>query len=148
MPKVYMFPNPKFGKPTAGGGPPNQSAKMADDVVAHLPGVKAHLSATARTIAARASGRLMTVKMMSSRSQGAMGSRIVVSQGVIDSYVSLDDTRSDGAAWQIEATHGVLKSALPRGRASLARPNGFAIGAKFPDRKPPKGLVINLDPLA
>lgn len=145
MPQVYMFPNPRFGMPTA-SGEPEESAHLADPHVAHLPGVAAHLEAAAKTIAARAAGRLATVKAGSATSAGAQGSRITVERGALDRYVKLDDTRSDGAAWKIEADHGILTSSAPRGQASLERPEGFVIAAGFPDRKPPKGLVVNLEP--
>lgn len=142
MPHVYMFPNPRFGMPTGPKGEPEKSAHLADPHVAHLPGVEAHLAATAKTIAARSSARLNTVKSMSSTSAGPKGSRIRVMSGVIDRYVVLDDTRSDKAAWIIEREHGILASATPRGRKTLARSDGHVDGAEHPDRKPPKGLVI------
>lgn len=145
MPVVYMFPNPDFGKPTASGDP-EQSAHLADPHVAHLPGVQFHLEAVAKTVAARSAARLATVKAMSTRSEGAKGSRIAIEKGALDRYVKLDDTRSAGAAWKIEKDHGILESATPRGRESLAQKDGYVIASAFPDRKPPKGLVINLDP--
>lgn len=145
MPQVYMFPNPSFGKPTA-SGEPEESAHLADPHVAHLIGVQFHLEAVAKTVAARAAGRLATVKATSTRSEGAGGSRITIEKGALDRYVKLDDTRSDGAAWKIEKDHGILASATPMGRASLAQQQGFVTASLFPDRKPPKGLVINLDP--
>lgn len=144
MPHVYMFPNPDFGKPTAGGGPPESSALLADPHVAHLPGVKAHVRATARTVAARAAGRLNTVKAMSERSEGPMGSRIVLESGVVDSYVVLNDERSAHAAWKINSDHGILDAAMPKGRASLARTHSDYMRSEYPDTKPPKGLVIEL----
>lgn len=146
MPHVYMFPNPRFGLPTA-SGKPETSAHLADPHVAGLPGVKVHLGAVAKTIAARSAGRLATVKATSSHSDGPRGSRITIMSGVIDQYVVLDDTRSDRAAWKIEKDHGILASATPRGRASLAGAEGHIEGAEHPDRKPPKGLVINDGPL-
>lgn len=146
MPRVYMFPNPRFGKPTHGGGPPNQSAKLADDKVAHIPGVSAVLGAHAKTVAARASARLMGVKAMSDRSEGAAGSRIALESGVIDKYIILDDTNSARAAWKIEKDHGVLVSSMMKSRSSLVRPAKYSRYASFFDRNPPKGLVINVGP--
>lgn len=144
MPHVYMFPNPDFGKPTAGGGPPESSALMADPVVAALPGVKVHARATAKTIGARAAARLNTVKAASNRSEGVQGSRIQLDSGVIDSYVILSDERSAHAAWKINSDHGILAGATPRGRATLARRHSDYKRSEYPDAKPPKGLVIEL----
>lgn len=146
MPQVYMFPNPNFGKPTAGGGPPESSALMADPVVAALPGVEAHIRATAKTIGARAAARLNTVKAASSRSEGARGSRIQLDSGVIDSYVILNDERSAHAAWKINSQHGILDKAMPKGKASLTRKRSDYARSEYPDVKPPKGLVIELGP--
>ena len=144
MPQVYMFPNPNFGRPTAGGGPPESSALMADPLVAALPGVKAHVRAAAKTIGARAAARLNTVKAASDRSEGVRGSRIQLESGVIDSYVALNDERSAHAAWKINSDHGILAGAMPKGRASLARKRSDYARSEYPDTKPPKGLVIEL----
>lgn len=145
MPRVYMFPNPKFGMPTGPNGEPEKSAHLADPHVAHLPGVKGVVGATARTIAARSTARLNTVKATSSSSDGSGGSRIRIMSGIIDQYVVLDDTRSDSAAWIIEKEHGILSSSTPRGRKSLAGKTSHVTGAEHPDRKPPKGMVIRVD---
>lgn len=120
MPKVYMYPNPDFGKMTR-AGVPEESVYKADPLVAHLPGVEAVLGSVATSIAARASGRLMTVKAGSDRSEGAMGSFIELEHGALDYYVILNDERSDKAAAKINQDHGILSSATPAGRPRLAR---------------------------
>jgi len=145
MPHVYMFPNPDFGKPTASGAP-EMSALLADPLVARLPGVGATLGATQRTVAARAAARLNTVKAASATSEAPGGSKIRIMSGVIDQYVVLDDTASAGAAWKIEADHGILASATPRGSASMSRRESDVKRSEVPDIKPPKGLVIHIGP--
>ena len=66
-----------------------------DDIVAHLPGVKAEVYAKAQEGAGRASGVLAA-----HRYQGH--SRITVTRGTLDAFVSLDDTRGQHAAAAIE----------------------------------------------
>lgn len=66
-----------------------------DDIVAHLPGVKAAVYAKAKDGAGRASAVLAA-----HRYQGH--SRITVTRGTVDSFVSLDDTRGQHAAAAIE----------------------------------------------
>lgn len=66
-----------------------------DDIVAHLPGVKAEVRATANKGAARAEAVLQA-----HRYEGH--SRITVTTGSLDAFVNLDDTRGDHAAAAIE----------------------------------------------
>lgn len=122
MPKVYMYPNPRLGMPTRSGAP-ETSVFLADPLVAHLPEVQAHLGAVASTMAARAAGRLATVKALSTRSAGPLGSFIQLEHGYLDYYVILNDTRSDWAAAAIESDHGILESAIPLGQGRLAVPS-------------------------
>lgn len=120
MPKVYMYPNPDLGKMTR-AGVPEKSVYMADPVAAHLPGVEAVLGSVATSIAARATGRLMTVKAGSDRSEGAGGSFIELEHGALDYHVILNDERSDKAAAKINKDHGILNKAMPAPRPRLAR---------------------------
>lgn len=140
-----MFPNPRLGMPTA-SGEPEKSVYLADPHVAHLEGVKAALAAASKPIAARAAGRLMTVKALSDRSAGPMGSRIQVMDGVIDYYVVLDDQRSDFAAAKIEKDHGILSSATPVGREALAYDDKYVRAAEGKLRRPPRGLEVDSEP--
>lgn len=122
MPKVYMYPNPRLGMPVRGvKGAVETSIFMADPHVAKLAGVEAVLTKTASTIAARASARLNTVKILSERSAGPKGSFIEMEHGYLDFYVILNDERSDSAAAAIERDHGILKASSLRGIARLAR---------------------------
>lgn len=143
MPKVYMFPNPRFGFPTK-AGVPEKSVYLADPLVAEEGGVKAVVGAAAKTIAARSAGRLATVKASSTRSEGPQGSRIKLEEGFLDWYVILDDERSDFAAAKIEKDHGILKGSTPSGERRLAHDVDFA---KEKLNKVPKGVEVNLDPL-
>lgn len=88
-----------------------------DDVVAHLPGVKAELRSTATKGGAKAQAILDA-----HRDTGA--SRITVTHGSLDYFVSLDDTRGDHAAAAIE--YG--RSGGERGGATQGV---FALGGAF-----------------
>lgn len=66
-----------------------------DDIVAHLPGVRAEVRATAQKGAAKAEAVLAA-----HRYEGH--SRITVTTGSLDAFVNLDDTRGDHAAGAIE----------------------------------------------
>jgi hypothetical protein len=88
-----------------------------DAIVAHLPGVRAELRSTAEAGAARAEAVLAA-----HRDTG--DSRITVTHGKLDYWVSLDDTRGDVAAAAIEygrsggergATQGVFALAAAFG---------------------------------
>ncbi len=70
-------------------------AFFTDDWVAHLPGVRAELRVTADRGGARAQAILDA-----HRDTG--DSRITVTRGSLDYFVSLDDTRGDHAAAAIE----------------------------------------------
>lgn len=75
-----------------------------NEIVAHLPGVRRALKEEAQAGAARAKAKLAM-----HRDTGA--SRIVVSQGTVDAWVGLDDTRGDLAAGIINITTGALGAA-------------------------------------
>jgi hypothetical protein len=66
-----------------------------DEIVAHLPGVIGAVHDTAKAGGARAEAILAA-----HRAEGH--SRITVTRGSVDSFVSLDDTRGDHAAAAIE----------------------------------------------
>ena len=66
-----------------------------DDIIAHLPGVRAEIRSTAEAGGARAQAVLDA-----HRDTG--DSRILVTHGKLDYWVSLDDTRGDVAAAAIE----------------------------------------------
>lgn len=76
-----------------------------NSIVAHLPGVIGAVSRTARMGVGKASA-----KLASHRDTGA--SRITFSHGRVDSFVSLDDTRGDRAAWRINVETGALDAAF------------------------------------
>lgn len=76
-----------------------------NDYIAHLSGVR-----TAVRSEARAGGARARAKLAAHRDTG--DSRIVVSYGSVDAFVSLDDTRGDQAAGIINNTTGALGSAF------------------------------------
>lgn len=69
-----------------------------NDTVAHLPGVRRALKKQANRMAAIASGVL-------AEHRHAGHASIEVTQGSVDSFVSLDDTRGQRAAAAIEFGH-------------------------------------------
>jgi hypothetical protein len=85
-----------------------------DDIVAHLPGVKAEVYATAQKGAARAEGILAA-----HRYEGH--SRITVTRGSLDAFVSLDDTRGDHAAAAIEYGRSGGRGGATQGVHALSR---------------------------
>jgi len=85
-----------------------------DDIVAHLPGVKAEVYATAQAGAGRAEGVLAA-----HRYEGH--SRITVTRGSLDAFVSLDDTRGDHAAAAIEYGRSGGRGGATQGVHALAR---------------------------
>jgi len=85
-----------------------------DDIVAHLPGVKAEVYATAQKGASRAEGVLAA-----HRYEGH--SRITVTRGSLDAFVSLDDTRGDHAAAAIEYGRSGGRGGATQGVHALSR---------------------------
>lgn len=85
-----------------------------DDIVAHLPGVKAEVYATAQKGAGRAEGILAA-----HRYEGH--SRITVTRGSLDAFVSLDDTRGDHAAAAIEFGRSGGRGGATQGVHALSR---------------------------
>ena len=84
-----------------------------DDIVAHLPGVKAEVYATAAEGQARAQAILDA-----HRYTGA--SRITLTHGSLDAFVSLDDTRGDHAAAAIEYGRSGGRGGATQGVFALA----------------------------
>lgn len=84
-----------------------------DDIVAHLPGVKAEVYATAAKGQARAKAILDA-----HRYTGA--SRITLTRGTLDAFVSLDDTRGDHAAAAIEYGRSGGRGGATQGVFALA----------------------------
>jgi uncharacterized protein DUF5403 len=82
-----------------------------NSIVAHLPGVKQALASEARRGANRARGRLARHKLPPPAGYSQGHSFIDVTQGTIDSFVGLNDTRGDHAAGAIEALLGILNGA-------------------------------------
>lgn len=85
-----------------------------DDIVAHLPGVKAEVRATANKGAARAEAVLQA-----HRYEGH--SRITVTTGSLDAFVNLDDTRGDHAAAAIEYGRSGGRGGATQGVHALSR---------------------------
>jgi hypothetical protein len=74
------------------------SEKALNTVVARIPGVHDALGGVARRVAGAAKGRLAVHKF-----QGH--SRITITEGDVDWFVNLDDSRGDHAAMSIEFGH-------------------------------------------
>lgn len=83
--------------------------KACREETAHLPELRKELRRHANAGAARARAALAKHKI-GPNSRGH--SRIVVSSGTVDSFVSLDDTRGDQAAGIINIETGALGAAF------------------------------------
>lgn len=83
-----------------------------DDIVAHLPGVRAEVRATANKGAAKAEAVLAA-----HRYEGH--AQITVTTGSLDAFVNLDDTRGDHAAGAIEFGRSGGRSGATQGINAL-----------------------------